>query len=294
MQKLLLTGASGLLGQALSRRLSPHYALTPLGRSTCPAGGRTVDLCDPDATVALLSELQPDIIVHAAALADVDACEREPARAYRENVLATRHLCDWVRRASPATRVAYVSTDQVYSGDGPHAEGTAAPVNQYAMTKLCGEEVVGMLAGGLSLRTNFFSTGESVGRGLANWLIRSLESGTAITLFDDVYFNPLYVEDYADVLLELLQGDARGVFNLGARDSMSKAEFGLALAKALNLSTDNVRIGSVGDVKLSAARPGDMRMKNDHLSRTLGHDLPDMAAGINRMVADLQQMREGA
>src|SRR6185312_17314249 len=214
--KLLLTGASGFLGATLLPRLSAHYEVVPLARS----GGdsmRKVDLTDSAATAKEVARAQPNIVIHAAAWTSVEDCERNSAQAYAQNVLATDHLVNACRELPAAPQFVFVSTDQVYDGRGPHGEDRqAVPRNVYALTKLWAETVTLQVPGALVVRSNFFGHGRKPGEGLASWLLTGLAAGRPVTVFDDVLFNPLYVEDYADLLMALIDARAHGVVNLGA------------------------------------------------------------------------------
>ena len=88
-----------------------------------------------------MAEIRPDIVVHAAALANVDACENDPEAARRLNVGMTENLLDAIAAECPTCRFVYVSSDQVYDGQGPHDEASPCPGNVYGRTKLEGEEV---------------------------------------------------------------------------------------------------------------------------------------------------------
>lgn len=284
---LLLTGASGTLGGVLSPRLSRQYTVHAVGNSRAPAwpGGCAVDLTSPEAVQDLVTRVRPQVVVHAAALADVDACERDPARAWRLNVEMPRLLADAVGRTVPDALFVHVSSDQVYDGPGPHGEDHPAPCNTYALTKLWGEDWPRRLPRHLVLRTNFFLSGG--GRGFADWLIDSMGAGKPITLFEDVLFNPLHAADLADLLLELIDAGAVGTFNLGAGgNGMSKAEFARQLAARLGLPLENARSGRLAEVRLAARRPLDMRMDVGRLARALGRMPPTVEQGLDRLVRE--------
>jgi len=284
---LLLTGASGTLGTVLAPRLAGHFTVHAIGHGRLPPwpGGCVVDLTSAAAVQALVERVRPQVVVHAAALADVDACERDPDAARRLNVDMPRHLAEAVGRTVPDCLFVHISTDQVYDGQGLHHEDRPAPCNVYARTKLDGEDGVRHLRRHLVLRTNFFLSGG--GRGFADWLIRSMEEGAAITLFEDVLFNPLYAGDLADIVVELIASGATGTFNVGADGpGMSKADFARQLAERLGLSLVNARVGRLAQVALAARRPLDMRMDVRRLSAVLGHPPPTVEDGLDRLVRE--------
>jgi dTDP-4-dehydrorhamnose reductase len=192
-----------------------------------------------------------------------------------------------VAERRPATTLVYISTDQVYDGPGEHGEDVVAPCNVYGLTKLWGEDLCRRLPRHLVLRTNFFAIGAGPAVGLAAWLIDALGRQTPITVFDDVYFNPLYGKDLADILCSTIEAGLIGTYNVGASGGgMSKAEFALGLAEILGLPFAAARRGSVAGAAMKARRPNDMRMSVQRLTAELGTTLPTTRDGLARLAAD--------
>lgn len=287
MPSLLLTGASGFLGSVLRPRLAQSYRVIPASRSEHQAW-LALDLTDAPAVTGAVDELRPAVVVHAAAWASVDGCERDQANAYTQNVRATANLVEACAGLDRPPRFLFVSTDQLYDGAGPHREDQANPRNVYALTKLWAESLVERLTNALVLRSNFFGLGRRPGEGLASWLLESFAAGRAVTLFDDVLFNPLYLEDYADLVHDLIASSASGVVNVGAAGGgLSKAAFGYALADCFGLSARSAVTSSVDNAKLMAVRPKDMRMDITRLRELLpGRTIPTVESGLERMRGD--------
>jgi dTDP-4-dehydrorhamnose reductase len=261
-----------------------------VGRQGLPANGEIVDLCDVSSTLKLLDRTKPSIIVHAAALANVDRCEQEPTEAWLTNVEATRHLAGWAARQVDHVHFVYISTDQIYNGPGPSSEDQPRPCNVYSLTKMWAEDLVRILPKGLVLRVNFLGLGFAGRNSLVDWLIGSLRSGKPITLFRDALFNPLYAGDLVKVIAVAIGQDLVGTFNCAASDAgLSKAELGKYVATALGLSTSAVTIGSVKDVKLSARRPCDTRMMSGRLGEALEIELPQTETTLSHLVDEIRQ-----
>lgn len=284
----MLTGAAGLLGRHIGPILSHHAEVVRVGfRRDTEALEFALDLSNREAAWHLLDAVKPDIVVHTVALTDVDRCQSEASLAYLTNVETTRHIADWIAQHSPATRYVYLSTDQVYCGTGGHTEDRVAPLNVYGLTKLWGEDVARRTADVLVLRTNFFALGAGARRGLAGWLIDSLERGEDITVFEDIYFNPLYAADLGDLLVELLQAGLSGTYNLAARGgSVSKADFAEMLADELSLNFSTARRGRSPATERAAPRPRDMTMSVARIEERLGRPMPTVRHGIQRLGRD--------
>jgi len=285
--RVLVTGASGRLGWRLALALAPKARCLRTGfRNAPPDSGEwtRVDLLRPTETQHLLAKNRPDIVIHCAALTDVDLCETDPASAFRLNVEATRNLTDWIVDQAPMTLFAYVSTDQLYDGTGPHAETEAAPVNIYGMTKYWGEDLARRVPQSLVLRTNFFGLSGPERPSFADWLVGGLVDRRPLALFDDVLFNPLHVDDLCETIIALIEARARGTYNVGATGpGLSKAEFGMRVAKALSLDNSKIELTSLSTAKLVARRPNDMRMSVAVAERTLSRQMPTVDQGIERL-----------
>lgn len=296
MFPLLLTGATGGLGV----HLRPHLAgigaqVTGISRSQGNGEGiLRADLSAAEESATVLRHVAPRVIVHAAAMTDVDGCQVTPQDAFRVNVHATRLLVDWVRHESPDITVVLISTDQVYGvTSGPHTETRPGPVNIYGWTKLWAEDIVRTLDRFLVLRINYVGRGTAQRAGLSQWLVSSLHAGRPITLFRDVLFNPLSGTQMATAIAALVRDGVEGTFNLGARgEGLSKADFALRLAARMGLPTSSARMGLLAEVVMKAPRPHDTRMDVSRLASRLV--LPDMDAVIASVAEELQTVERGS
>src|SRR5262249_48570044 len=147
MMRLLLTGASGLLGAYLLRELAQWQGdgVAWSGTQGGDLFGRRllpVDLADTDQVVAAFRQSKPTVVLHAAALASVAECQRDPQRARQVNVQATALLAELA--AEGRARLVFVSTDLVFDGEhAPYREtDSAAPLSLYGATKAEAESAV--------------------------------------------------------------------------------------------------------------------------------------------------------
>lgn len=293
--RILVTGATGTLGRHLLPVLAPLGEVVGLGCREAPEGGHRVDLTDATKTMDLLDRLRPKVILHAAGLTNVDACERDPLLAYRVNVAATRNLVDWASLERDKVRFIYISSDQVYDSPGANDESKAAPLNVYALTKLWAEDLVRRLDDYLVLRTNFFALGTAGRPTFVDWVVQGCLESRPLTLFQDVFFNPLYVNDLTALIAELLARPSCGTFNLGASgEAMSKGDFIRAVAAALELPSESLKDGKLADVTLAARRPRGMRMDVSAIEGIVGHSLPTLSAGIERLAQDWYAQRRAS
>jgi dTDP-4-dehydrorhamnose reductase len=246
-----------------------------------------VDPGDSAALAGSLAELGPDIVINLVAMTDVDGCERDPAAAYQANAAVVESICE-AMKTCPSAHLIHISSDQVYSGPGVHVESDVTPLNVYAITKLAGE-MIAIRQGATVFRVNFVGRSRApTCRGLTDWLVESLRSGIAITLFRDVFFSPLHVMTLCRAIECGVLIATPGVFNLGARGGMSKADFAIGLARRLQLSQERVTVGSVDDRRMLARRPSNMVMDSGRFEKAFGFELPCIESELDLVAADYQ------
>ncbi len=271
MARTLVTGARGRLGPYLAAEATALGAVITSARS---GGDVECDLTDGAAVASLLDRAAPSLVLHAAAMTDVDACEVRPDEADAANRQAVEHL---VRHLPAGARLIVISTDQVYPDTaGPHLEDETGPVNIYGKTKLAGEQAALEHPGALVLRTNFFGPPAS----LSDFFLDAFAAGRPVPLFEDVAFSPLHAATLARLALAAVRAGAEGVYNLGSRDGMTKAEFARALAAHAGLSTATARVARSTLQPGRAPRPRDLRMDVARFEARLSLTLPTLAEEI--------------
>ena len=276
---VLISGATGLLGPYLVEAAAKWGHVHATSRT---GGDHPADLTIPGAARAVIDATSPDIVVHAAAMTDVDACEIDPDAADRANSVATANL---VKAISAEAMFVYLSTDQVYPDTpGPHIEGREAPVNVYGTSKLAGEKAALRHRRTLVVRTNFFGHSRTPGRrSLSDFVVESLSARRSITLFDDVLFSPLHATTLTATVGEMLERGLTGVFNVASRSGMSKAEFALRIADRFGLQKETASRGCSAAVPERAHRPSDLRMDPTRLEIALGRVMPTLEEEIARL-----------
>jgi len=286
MIKVLVTGATGLLGSRLAPFLrSRGHQVTCLGHTH--ATDLNANLVNYEETASALDKVRPEVIINLAALTDVDRCETHPQEAYLLNVKPVENLCVWMRGAGQPCHLIQISSDQVYDGAGPHAEGELTIRNHYAMSKLAGEFAAGIVPSTI-LRTNFVGLSMRKARiGFTDWLHTALNGMSQINVFDDVMFSPLAISTLCYCIERSIDEQPLGVFNLGSRDGMSKADFAFAFAAATGLpSTNLVRVNSSTVATLAARRPTDMRMRCERFECRMALKLPRLIDEIQVLAHD--------
>ena len=274
----LVTGSSGLLGPYLcdaAARFGPVTATARRGPSPC-------DLIVASDVEELVGKTNPEVVIHAAAMTDVDACESNPRAALRSNQQATANL---ISAIGSNVSFVYISTDQVYPDlAGPHGEGSEAPVNSYGRSKLAGEQEALAHPGALVLRTNLFGPSRSEGRqSLSDFVVDNLANDRAINLFRDALFSPLHMVTLSELVVELVERKIFGTYNLGSQQGLSKADFGIEIARHLGLSTETVSVVNSLGIGGRAPRPLDLRIDVGLIEEKIGRSLPTLREEILKL-----------
>ena len=261
---MIVFGASGLLGASLVPILR-GFGYSVLAQSRDPGADLCLDPSERGAVVAALARHRPSAVINLVAATNVDQCETETELAWQANAGVVASIVEGILALdnNPAFRphLVHISTDQVYDGPGPHPEDEVHPINVYGLSKYAGE-LLAERVGATVLRSNFYGRSRSAGRvSFSDWLVRCLREKTPITVFDDVKFSAVHIDTLCDFIVRSIVLRPAGTFNAGCRDGISKAGFAMALAHALGLSTENVRLGTSADVALKARRPIDMTLQ---------------------------------
>ena len=279
--KILVLGASGMLGSSLIKKFS-NESIGYISHSRKSNTDFNFELSDSIDVFKNLDEIQPEVIMNLAANTDVDFCEKSPKIAFQDNTKSVENIVNWIKANDLRTKLIHISTDQVYDNkDCYSCEDNINISNIYAYSKYCAElHALGVKS--IILRTNFF--GKSIHNSrlsFSDWIVSSLSEGKKITLFKNILFNPISINSLVDILVQIISSNNFGLYNLGSKNGMSKAEFGLKLAESLNLSTKNISVDSDDKSNLFAYRPKDMRMNCDKFEKSFKINLNSLESELD-------------
>ena len=292
-QKILITGVSGLLGNNLAWFFKEEYQVLGLYHrhpvSIERIATREVNLLSLASLKECLVDFQPDILIHCAALADIDHCEKFKAEAMEINVHGTRNIVEGLKGLS--TRLVHISTDAVYDGKKGNytEEDPVQPVNHYGWTKYYAEKEALRREGALVLRTTIFGWNILDKTSLGEWILKRLKAGQRIQGFDDVCFSGIYTMDFAKLIAACLQKNLAGTYISASRTAMSKYDFALELARVFGLDSGLIQKASVADLRLPAERGKNLSLCADKLEKDLGTTLPTLQESISHFYRDYQR-----
>lgn len=281
--RILITGSNGLLGQKLvaSLRNDTQVQLTATSRggdrSADPLGERyrSLDITDKAAVDVVFDELRPEVVIHTAAMTNVDACELDPEACRLQNVEATRNLVEAARRH--ASHFIFLSTDFIFDGEaGPYREEDApAPLSVYGHSKLEGERLVreaGLAKWAIARTIIVFGTAPGLSRSNAVlWAKQALEKGEPIRVVDDQWRMPTLAEDLADGCIRIARRGATGIFHLSGPDGMSILELVQRVGRFFGLDTSVVTPVKSDTLGQPARRPPRTGFFLDKARKELGY-----------------------
>jgi len=288
--RILISGASGLLGLNLALEAAKEHAVFgQVNSQRLETKAFTVikaDLLAPGSAERLIDQTQPDWVIHCAALADIDACEANPLQAEQLNTRLPSLLAEIVARGG--ARLLHVSTDAVFDGQrGDYSEADAPnPLGVYARTKLEAEHAVLQTnPNAIIARVNLYGWSINGKRSLAEFFYYNLAVRNSIKGFTDVNFCPLLANDLAQIFLNMLGSDLSGLYHVVSRQSISKFQFGVEIARKFSLDENLITPISVKEAGLKAARSSNLILRTDKLSSALGKSPPDIDDGLERFHA---------
>ncbi len=295
--KILITGANGLLGQHLVKLLldaTTHDVIATSKREprliiqNSRVHYHSLDITDGMAVNVLLEKLQPDTIVHCAALTQIDECEQEPIKAWEINVTATRFLTDAAKKINAF--FIFISTDFVFDGiGGPYKEEDIVnPVSYYGSTKVAAEKAVAESGLPYAIVRTCLVYGHILfgTRGnIITWVKEGLEQDKKIKVVSDQWRTPTYVEDLAKGILLIAEQKAQGLFHISGTDFLSPYEMAMETATALQLNTSLIEKVDASVFTQPAKRPATTGFIVDKAKRELGFAPLTFKEGLQKMLA---------
>jgi len=295
--KVLITGANGLLGQHLVKCLieSTDYSITATGKgvSRLPFFSSNrydylpLDITDGVEVNTFIAKNSPNIIIHTAAITQVDDCEKDPVHCWNTNVTATRFLLGAAEMVG--ANFIYISTDFVFDGEaGPYIESAIpAPVNYYGSSKLGAEKSV--MESKLSwciIRTVLVYGNILVGNrnNMVSWVQNNLSEGKSIQVVSDQLRTPTYVEDLANGILLAIQKKAKGIFHISGDELMSPYDMALATAEYLHLDKNLIEKVDAAIFKQAGKRPAKTGFVIDKAKNELGFKPLTFKEGLKKML----------
>ncbi len=250
---LIITGANGLLGQKLVQNLleKEEYLVIATGSGKCrlPQSWKGYTYCPMDITVPkdiqeVFDTYKPEVLIHGAAMTNVDQCETEKEQCYLQNVEAVKYLVQACEQHH--TYMVHLSTDFIFDGEnGPYPEEAIPnPINYYGETKLEAEHILqkSSIPWGIARTVLVYGISHDMSRSnIILWVKKSLEEGKTLQLVNDQLRTPTLAEDLAEGCILMAQHKAEGIFNISGKDLLTPYQMALQTAEYFNLDASKIK-----------------------------------------------------
>lgn len=300
-KKILITGSNGLLGQKLVHLLSGSNdfdtVATSRGANRLPLTAhyqyRTLDITNRAEVAAVMQQEKPDVVIHTAAMTNVDQCETEKDACWAQNVTSTGYLIEACKEND--TFLLHLSTDFIFDGkSGPYSEEAAPnPISFYGWSKFAAERLVqnSTIRWAIARTVLVYGIAQDMSRSnIILWVRKSLEEGKNIKVVTDQWRTPTLAEDLAIGCLLIVQKEAQGIFNISGKDLLTPYEMALKTADYFHLDASLISPVDASTFSQPALRPPKTGFILDKPIQVLGYAPRSFEEGI-RILA---QQTEGS
>ena len=288
--KILVTGANGLLGQKLTILLDRQDGIYTIATtrkainySLAHATFRILDVTDQKQTEEVMLDVKPDVVIHTAAMTQVDQCETERQACWDANVNGVENLVKACEKINAF--LVHVSTDFIFDGSYGPLDETAIPkpVNYYGESKLAGEKVVmkSHLNWAILRTVLVYGITEDMSRSnIVLWVKKNLEEGKSINVVNDQWRTPTLAEDLAMGCFLAAKKKAKGVFHISGEKMMTPYDIAMETADFFDLDKSLIKQTDSSKFKQPAARPLKTGFIIEKAKRELGYQPHSFREGL--------------
>lgn len=291
--KFLVTGSTGLVGSQVVKDLvkSEHQVYSCYNDSK-PYNGTPIhlELTNYDKIIEVVASIRPDVIIHLAAITNVDLCEKEKELALKVNVKATEVLSK--QAAKHGSFFVYVSTDYVFDGiTGMKKESdTPNPINNYGYSKYQGELAVHDLASSWCIaRTSTPFGVNNTRKSFPTFVIENIKAKKETNAVIDQYTSPTYVPNLSQMLIEISTRQILGVIHLASPTKISRYDMAILVSEKLGLDSSLIKPVNLEDMaNWTAKRPKDSSLDASKASQILKEKPLSVEQGLDCFIHELK------
>lgn len=300
IKNILVTGSNGLLGQKLVHKLrtNKNYKLlaTSKGENRIKTQEgyhyQSLDILNQDEINQVFKSFKPDIVIHTAAMTNVDACELDKNACWKLNVDAVGYLIQAAENYN--SHFIHLSTDFIFDGeDGPYQEGDKPnPLSYYGKSKLAAEELLrnSSIKWAIARTIIVYGIVDDMSRSnIVLWAKSALEQKQTLTIVNDQFRAPTLAEDLADGCILIADQEAEGVYHLSGKDNMSIVELVRRVAKYYQLDPSYIQEISSESLNQAAKRPPKTGFVLTKAIQELGYKPHSFEEGISILEKQLAQ-----
>lgn len=262
MTRVLMLGAAGQLGRALSAALRPDHEVIETVRHHPEPGQHVIDLADPDGVAASLETLRPEWIIVAGAWCNVDGAETNRETCVRVNVEGPRAAARYAQASGG--RLVYYSSDFVFDGSRPlsREQDPLHPLNVYGQSKMAGEEAVRreLPDRHVIVRTTWMYGVDRARKNFVCRLLDELSAGRPMGVPSDLWGTPTYTEDMVAATRALLKRGVTGTVHAVGPQFMSRLAFARLICEVFELDPSGLVPKTMAELRQPARRPSKVRL----------------------------------
>lgn len=286
--RVLITGASGMLGhrlmiEAIEKKFEVFGTFHNRSLKIKASPTLPLEITSINQVKAILEEIKPQVVIHTAALTNVDYCEENPDEAFKVNAEGTKKICQVCQEKR--IKVVYISTDFIFDGEeGLYSEEDHPnPLSIYAKSKLEGEKAVGKLSDFLIFRCTIYGWHLDNQKSIPEWVIANLSENKPIKAFVDRIITPTYTGFLSSIIIKCLEQKLSGVFHIGSRQPLTIFEFATKTAEVFSLDKNLIKESKVSEVNLKAKRPKNSSLNTGKIKKTLNIEMPAVEESLFQM-----------
>lgn len=277
---VLITGATGFLGSRYREILGKDHNVAGTYYSSTDRDCHQLDITHTEGVIRLFQDLDPDVVIHTAAIADPDECYQNEQQAFAVNSRGAENVAKAAKRIG--AKLVHISTSYVFPSNGTYTpDDDPNPENIYGQTKLKAEKAVQETSGQhLILRCpKLFGNGNQSGHDeITSAILHALSAGGRVELDNTRVRYPVFVDDAVHATEQLLDVDATGIYHISTHKPYTKYEFGKTVQKQFNCDGEIVPIQG----EPLAQRPTDVELDTETIER-LGVDISTVEEALDTL-----------
>lgn len=282
---ILITGADGMLGSCLVKEFRNFANIFATSRSKelpyIHEHHLSFDLTS-NCLEPLFLWSKPNVVIHTAAMTNVDMCELNPRSAYSINTESVSKLIDLSSKYN--SKIIFISSDAVFGGfiTAPSELSAPSPLNIYGSSKLSSEFLLfNSTVPHVIIRTTIIGKSiKSTNTSFAQWIYESLKRSNPIHLYEDVIFSPISIWDLSNEIQHIITTNMTGLFHVSGSSSVTKYEFGINFAKYLNLDLKLINKSTFKAGNHKASRSLNQTLDSSFYEKVSGRKLPTSIESI--------------
>ena len=296
---ILITGSNGLLGQKLVDLLSKasevNLIATARGENRLPNQDgytyQSLDITDPKAVEDVFTTYKPHIVIHTAAMTNVDTCESDRLGCEALNVKAVEYIVSAC--AKHQSFLCHLSTDFIFDGEaGPYDEDAIPnPISVYGESKLKAEQIIqaSSIRWAIARTVLVFGIVPDMSRtNIILWVKKSLEEGKQINVVTDQFRTPTLAEDLAIGCWLIAQHEVEGIFNISGEELLTPYEMAIKTAEFYHLPKDLIKPADSSTFSQPAKRPPRTGFILTKAKSILGYKPRTFSEGIALMATQIK------